>query len=84
MAHGEGRDPRPQGRGEPWKHHHHLLENPTPDDVRELWSRGKLLDVGWIEPVDVANAVLFLASYEARYITGIQLPIDAGSTIKWG
>ncbi|WP_282857780.1 mycofactocin-coupled SDR family oxidoreductase [Pseudoclavibacter helvolus] len=60
------------------------LENPTPDDVRELWSRGKLLDVGWIEPVDVANAVLFLASSEARYITGIQLPIDAGSTIKWG
>lgn len=60
------------------------LENPTPDDVRDLWSRGKLLDIGWIEPVDVANAVLFLASAEARYITGIQLPIDAGSTTKWG
>ncbi|NYF12432.1 (+)-trans-carveol dehydrogenase [Pseudoclavibacter sp. JAI123] len=60
------------------------LEHPTPDDVRELWSRGKLLDIGWIEPVDVANAVLFLASPEARYITGIQLPIDAGSTTKWG
>ena len=60
------------------------LDDPTPDDVRELWSRGKLLDVGWIEPVDVANAVLFLASPEARYITGIQLPIDAGSTTKWG
>lgn len=60
------------------------LEDPTPEDVRELWGRGKLLDIGWIEPVDVANAVLFLASDEARYITGIQLPIDAGSTTKWG
>lgn len=60
------------------------LADPTPEDVREAWGRGKLLDIGWIEPVDVANAVLFLASQEARYITGIQLPIDAGSTTKWG
>jgi (+)-trans-carveol dehydrogenase len=35
-----------------------------------------------IEPIDIANAVLFLASDEARYITGIQLPVDAGSTVK--
>ncbi|MFV0434654.1 MAG: mycofactocin-coupled SDR family oxidoreductase [Leucobacter sp.] len=60
------------------------LENPTPEDVRELWTRGKLLDVAWIDPVDVANAVLFLSSDEARYITGAQLPIDGGSTTKWG
>ena len=35
-----------------------------------------------IEPIDIANAVLFLASDEARYITGVQLPVDAGSTVK--
>ncbi|MCU1389914.1 MAG: short-chain dehydorgenase/reductase [Ilumatobacteraceae bacterium] len=35
-----------------------------------------------IEPVDVANAVMFLASDEARYITGAQLPVDAGNTVK--
>ena len=35
-----------------------------------------------VEPIDVANAVLFLASDEARYITGVQLPVDAGSTVK--
>ena len=35
-----------------------------------------------VEPIDIANAVLFLASDEARYITGVQLPVDAGSTIK--
>jgi NAD(P)-dependent dehydrogenase (short-subunit alcohol dehydrogenase family) len=60
------------------------LEDPQPEDVVEGFSRGKLLDVPWIDPRDVANAVLFLASDEARYITGVHLPIDAGSTIKWG
>ncbi|MGO3152344.1 MAG: SDR family oxidoreductase [Galactobacter sp.] len=60
------------------------LPDPRPDDVIEAFKRGKLLDVAWIDPADVANAVLFLASDEARYITGAHLPIDAGSTIKWG
>jgi NAD(P)-dependent dehydrogenase (short-subunit alcohol dehydrogenase family) len=31
--------------------------------------------------LDIANAVLWLVSDEARYVTGIVLPIDAGSTI---
>jgi NAD(P)-dependent dehydrogenase (short-subunit alcohol dehydrogenase family) len=35
-----------------------------------------------VEPVDVANAVVFLASDQARYITGIQLVVDAGLTQK--
>ncbi|WP_282851735.1 SDR family oxidoreductase [Gulosibacter sediminis] len=60
------------------------LVDPTPEDVIEPFKRGKLLDVPWIDPVDVANAVLFLASDEARYITGANLTIDAGSTTKWG
>ena len=60
------------------------LEDPQPADVVEGFSKGKLLDVPWIDPIDVANAVLFLVSDEARYITGVHLPIDAGSTIKWG
>jgi (+)-trans-carveol dehydrogenase len=32
--------------------------------------------------VDLSNAVLFLASDEARYITGVTLPVDAGGSIK--
>ncbi len=36
----------------------------------------------WVEPIDISNAVLFLASDEARYITGITLPVDAGSLLK--
>lgn len=33
------------------------------------------------EPADVANAVLFLASAQAKYITGIVLPVDGGNSI---
>lgn len=39
-----------------------------------------MLDIPWVDPVDVANASLFLASDEARYITAATLPVDAGST----
>ncbi len=40
------------------------------------------LPVPWVEPVDISNAVLWLASDESRYVTGIMLPVDAGSTQK--
>ena len=40
------------------------------------------LPIPWVEPVDVSDALLFLASDEARYITGITLPVDAGAVIK--
>lgn len=40
------------------------------------------LPIPWVEPVDISNAVLWLASDEARYVTGIMLPVDAGSTTK--
>jgi (+)-trans-carveol dehydrogenase len=40
------------------------------------------LPIPWLEPVDISNAVLFLASDEARYITGVPLPVDAGFLVK--
>lgn len=40
------------------------------------------LPVPWVEPVDISNAILFLASDEARYITGVALPVDAGNFVK--
>ena len=40
------------------------------------------LPIPWIEPVDVSNAVLWLASDEARYVTGVPLPVDAGELLK--
>ena len=54
------------------------LERPTVDDVAAMLTARHLLPVPWVEPVDVANAVVFLASDEARYITGTQLVVDAG------
>jgi SDR family mycofactocin-dependent oxidoreductase len=41
-----------------------------------------LLPVPWVEPRDVSNAVAFLVSDEARYITGAMLPVDAGVVLK--
>jgi SDR family mycofactocin-dependent oxidoreductase len=37
-----------------------------------------MLPIPWVDPVDISNAVLFLASDEGRYITAIELPVDAG------
>jgi NAD(P)-dependent dehydrogenase (short-subunit alcohol dehydrogenase family) len=40
------------------------------------------LPVPMIEPVDVSNAIAWLVSDEARYVTGVTLPVDAGFTNK--
>ena len=53
------------------------LEGATPEEIAER-SAGNLLPVPWIEPEDVAEAVLFLASDRAKYVTGSQFVIDAG------
>lgn len=53
------------------------LEGSTPIEIAQR-SAGNLLDAPWIEVEDVANAVLFLASDKARFMTGSQLVIDAG------
>ncbi|AKK27806.1 mycofactocin-coupled SDR family oxidoreductase [Mycobacterium sp. EPa45] len=58
------------------------LEEPTEADAAEVLTARNLLPVPWVEPVDVANAVVFLASDQARYITGTQLVVDAGLTQK--
>lgn len=53
---------------------------PTRDEFAEAAVHMNMLAVPWVEPVDVANAALFLASDEARYVTAVALPVDAGST----
>lgn len=54
----------------------------TRDEVSEIFQALNALPVRWVDPVDISNAVLFLVSDDARYVTGVQLPVDAGSTIK--
>ncbi|WP_197380262.1 mycofactocin-coupled SDR family oxidoreductase [Mycolicibacterium mengxianglii] len=58
------------------------LENPGPDDMKVVGEFMHTLPIGWVEPEDIANAVLFLASDEARFITGVTLPVDGGSCLK--
>jgi (+)-trans-carveol dehydrogenase len=59
------------------------LENPTEDDVREPFESLNILPgVAWIEPGDVSDAVLFLCSDAAKFITGVALPVDAGNIVK--
>lgn len=58
------------------------LENPGPADFAPVAQLMHVLPVGWVDPLDISNAVLFLASDEARYVTGLPLPVDAGSLLK--
>ncbi len=58
------------------------LENPGKDDLAVAAQFMHTLPIGWVEPVDISNAVLFLASDEARYITGLPVTVDAGSMLK--
>jgi SDR family mycofactocin-dependent oxidoreductase len=58
------------------------LENPGPEDLAPVCQSFHVLPIPWVTPDDITNAVLFLASDEARYITGVALPVDAGSCLK--
>lgn len=57
-------------------------EGATDEEVRNHYLRWNVLPTPWIEVRDVANAVLFLASDEARFITGLGLPLDAGAMLR--
>jgi (+)-trans-carveol dehydrogenase len=59
-----------------------LDRQPEVEDVRGIFASLNAMPIPWIEPVDVSNSLLFLASDEARYITGVALPIDAGQLVK--
>ncbi len=58
------------------------MENPTREDFLEPAKLLNLMPVAEVEPEDVSNAVLFLASDESRYVTGALLPVDAGASAK--
>ena len=58
------------------------LENPTFDDCAPGLEGLNIMPVSTIDCRDVSNAIAWLVSDEARWVTGVALPIDAGSTAK--
>ncbi|GAA4804589.1 mycofactocin-coupled SDR family oxidoreductase [Actinomycetospora chlora] len=58
------------------------LEDPTEEDVRPVYRTLNALPIPYVEADDISNAVLYLASDEGRYVTGVALPVDAGYAVK--
>jgi (+)-trans-carveol dehydrogenase len=56
--------------------------SPTREKAEPIFQSTNALPIPWVEPVDISNAILFLVSDEARYVTGVTLPVDAGYTVK--
>ena len=59
------------------------LENPTREDAEPAFNFFQAMPIPYVEPEDIANLALFLASDESRYITGQQIRVDAGSLLKF-
>ncbi len=59
------------------------LDDPTQADAEPVFYVQQAMKIPWVEPEDISNMVLFLASDEARYITGTQQRVDAGGYLKW-
>ena len=59
------------------------LEHPTREDATMAFGVQQAMPIPWVEPVDISNMVLFLASDESRYVTGMQMRVDAGGYLKW-
>lgn len=58
------------------------LDRPGRADVEPAFTAMNVLPVPWIEPDDVSAAVCWLACDEARYVTGVTLPVDAGTLLR--
>jgi SDR family mycofactocin-dependent oxidoreductase len=58
------------------------LENPSRADAELAFTFFQAMPVPYVEPEDVANLALFLASDESRYITGQQIGVDGGALLK--
>jgi SDR family mycofactocin-dependent oxidoreductase len=54
------------------------------EQLRDFYRPVNALPVPWIDAADVSNAAIFLASEEARFITGVALPVDAGALLVGG
>lgn len=58
------------------------LEDPGPDDIAPICQMFHTMPRPWVEVEDITNAVMFFASDDSRYVTGVSMPIDLGSCLK--
>ncbi|XUL85872.1 mycofactocin-coupled SDR family oxidoreductase [Streptomyces galilaeus] len=58
------------------------LENPTREDALVSFPATTGMDIPYVEPEDVSDMVLFLVSDESRYVTGMQMRVDAGGYVR--
>jgi len=56
----------------------------TAEEMGAVFQALNAIPVPWVEPIDISNAVLYLASDESRYVTGLTLWVDAGLGTKVG
>jgi SDR family mycofactocin-dependent oxidoreductase len=63
------------------------LPNPTAEDQAEVVLKANIannkLPISWLDPQDIANMVLFLASEEGRYVAGAALDVTAGTSASY-
>lgn len=60
------------------------LESPSREDVDEVFIGLQSMNIPFVNASDVSHAVVYLASDESRYVTGLHLKVDAGATVKQG
>lgn len=55
------------------------IDSPTLDDALAAFVKVSPLGQPWVEAIDITNALLYLVSDDARYVTGITVPVDQGT-----
>jgi SDR family mycofactocin-dependent oxidoreductase len=60
------------------------LEHPSREEAVQAFPMLHGMPIPYIDPIDVSHAIIFLASDESRYVTGLQLRIDGGAIVKMG
>jgi NAD(P)-dependent dehydrogenase (short-subunit alcohol dehydrogenase family) len=58
------------------------LEHPTREDAEAAFPAMQAMPIPYIDPMDVSHLVTYLASDESRYLTGMNIRIDAGAMLK--